>query len=106
MSRTIDATTAGIGLQLTSGVLDGDTDSAGVPWRTALKNIQVPVVMETFGDDGLSKPLATWTGDFRWIGSKHKVFLRMKGLAHEDVFLRRSLIRDQWMFIEDLIAGR
>ena len=29
----------------------------------------------------------------------------MKGLAHADVFVRPRLIGDQWMFIEDLIAG-
>ena len=73
VSDTYDASTVGIGLQLAEGALDGEMRSGGVPWRTALPNITVPVVMETFGADAFSPPLATWRDDFRWLGSRHKI---------------------------------
>lgn len=68
-----------------------------------LRYIQGPISQLTFEKDSMAYPDLTFESSFRFIGSPQKKFFSLKGLGHEDLFLRRDYFELAYPFLDSLI---
>jgi pimeloyl-ACP methyl ester carboxylesterase len=93
---SVDTSTRGILLQFAQGVLDQDikTRKTQMSFRDHHKNIRIPIMQQTYGDDKLADPISTKSDSFRYIGSKEKFYETIWDRGHEDFFMQKELHQD------------
>lgn len=93
--NSVDTTTAEIVIQFAEGVENRNIKAAGGDnYTDGAKNVEIPVVQQTFDSDDLAEWELTKKDTFEKIGSKEKEFLVVNKRAHEDFFMNKDLHSD------------
>jgi len=90
---SVDTSTKGILLQFASGVINKEikTRITNLSYPKNNRNIRIPLMQQTYGDDKLADPISTKRDSFYYIGSRKKIYETIHNRGHEDFYMNKNL---------------